>query len=246
MNVRTQLILLGSAATCLLAGLFLPQSAGAARDGGLQVALPGQGFAGPSGDAFDVRALTPGQSASLVLRVRLPVHVGGELWLRFIDVHEDDNGCTPAEALVDRSCGLGGGELGGALTFAASSASDREGTYTVRWVGTVADLQRGADIGMLLPNAARWIRLTAALPTSAGNDVQSDSLAFRLRVELQTTQGVAGVAVGPGGTSHDHGGLPLAYTGVSTALLVLGGLMLLSAGALIATQSRREGADAPG
>jgi hypothetical protein len=244
-NVLTRLILLGSAAACLLTGLSLPQSAGAARDAGLQVEVSGQALASRSGDAFDVLALARGQSESLVLRVRLPVHVGGELRLRFVDTHDDDNGCTPTEAIVDRSCGLGGGELGRTLTFTASSAAERDGAYAVRWTGTAAGLERGADIGALPQNAAQWLRLTAALPTSAGNDVESDSLAFRLRVELQSTHGVAGVAVGPGGTAHAPEGLPLAYTGASTALLVLGGLLLVAAGAMIATQSRRAGTNSP-
>lgn len=230
MNDRFGMLLRGSAAVCLLAGLFLPHTTGAAPDGGLQVKLSGKTLAGRTGNAFDVQALTPGESASVVLHVRAPVQVGGELWLRFLDVHDDDNGCTPAEAPVDRSCGLGGGELAQALTFAASSA------VGVKWSGTVAEIERGADIGALPATAGRWIRMTATLPAAAGNEVQSDSLAFRLRVELHTTHGVAGVTVGPGRSSPKPG--PLARTGVPTGLLVLGGVLLVTAGAMIARRSR--------
>ena len=120
--------------------------------------------------------------------------------------------------------------------FTLATSANQSGTFVTAWTGTVAQLQLGAATQVVLrAHAQRWLRVTAALPAAVGNEVQSDTFGFRLRVELEAASGVAGVSVGPR-TSHGasgHGVDSLAYTGASVALLTLGGALLLVAGLLI-------------
>lgn len=234
---RWGLAALAAALCCLVLGVLLPPSADAAAGGRVQISLPGKSFtARPSGSLFQVGGLAPGTSTSALLGVRSGFGGDTTLRLRLLDVHNDDNGCTAAEARIDHSCGVGGGDLGTAVVFTLATSKSRSGTFATAWTGTVAQLQQGVATDVVLrAHAQRWLRVTAALPAAVGNEVQSDTFGFRLRVELEAASGVAGVSVGPR-TSHGasgHGVDSLAYTGASVALLTLGGALLLVAGLLI-------------
>jgi hypothetical protein len=225
-----------AAVVCLVAGLVLPSPADAARNGVLQVALPGGPFtSAPAGPLLDVDSLVPGGSTSQVLGVRSASTGAGELELRFLAVHDDDNGCTSPEAVVDTSCGTGGGELGTALRFALAVADAPDGTYVRTWSGTAAQLERGIDAHTVVTRGAdRWVRLSATLPGSTGDEVQSDTFGFRLRVELAASQAFEAVTIGPAGSGGStSGGGPLALTGTAGVLLLAGAVLLLLAGGMV-------------
>jgi hypothetical protein len=235
-----------AALCCLVLGVLLPPSADAAAGGRVQVSLPGQGFtAHPGGSLFQIGGVAPGTSTSALLGVRSGFGGDTTLGLKLLDVHDDDNGCTPSEALVDRSCGVGDGDLGSSVVFTVATSASRSGTFAPAWTGTVAQLQRGAATQVMLQaHEQRWLRVTAALPAAVGNEIQSDTFGFRLRVELAATSGIAGVSVGTG-SSHGasgHGVDSLALTGASVSLLTVGGALLLLAGVLIWRSGTRRGA----
>lgn len=235
---------LAAALLCVLGGLLVPASANAARNNAVQVALPGHGFtATPAGPLLDVSALVPGAGTAAVIGVRSGSTADQELLLRFVAIHDEDNGCTPPEAAVDRTCGTGGGDLGSALRFAVAVAGTPDGPYTPTWAGTAADLARGVDAGTGVHRGAdRWVRLSAVLPGTAGNVVQSDTFDFRLRVELATASQIDAVTIGPAGAASEGAG-PLALTGAPALLLIAGGLLLVVAGAMLyrASVSRAAG-----
>lgn len=228
---------LAAALCCLVLGVLLPPSADAAGGGRVQVSLPGQSFtAHPSGSLFQVGGLAPGAATSAVLGVRSGFGGDTALRLKLLDVHDDDNGCTPAETAVDHSCGVGGGDLGAAVVFTVATSTTRSGTFAPAWTGTVAQLKQGAATQVVLrAHEQRWLQVTAALPATVGDEIQSDTLGFRLRVELAASSGIAGVSVGPGDShgASGHGVDSLALTGASVSLLTVGGVLLLLAGVLI-------------
>jgi hypothetical protein len=229
---------LAAAACCVLMGMLLPAGANPVRRGPVEVALPGRPFtSAPDGPLLDVDRLVPGASTSAVIGIRNGFGAAAATQLRLVDVHDDDNGCPPPEAAVDRSCGVGGGEIADALVFRVAVATTRTGAYTGTWRGSARQLRRGIAAGLTVPSGGeRWLRLTAMLDPDAGNEIQSDTLGFRLRLVLATSLGTAGVSAGPGGVGGAGG---LAYTGGSVALLLVGGVLVLLAGTLVVLEARR-------
>ena len=231
-------VLCGLAAVlCLIVGTALT-SAGAAPGGQVQVALDGAGFTDrPAGPLLDMSGLVPGTAASADVGVRSALDAPAALRLRMIAVHDDEHGCTTAEARVDHSCGTGNGELGDSLVFTLDAAKSPTGTYRPTWTGTAAQLERGIDADVVVPAGAdRWLHLTGSLPASVTDVVQSDGFTFTMRIELFGHHGAAGVTVGPKHPASGTGGL--AFTGVSIALLASGGAFLLAAGVLVLSRSR--------
>ena len=220
-----------AALACLVGGLVVPSSADAARDGVVQVALPGQQFtSAPAGPLLEVDSLVPGETTSEVLGVRNTEAGADELGLRFVVVHDS--------------------ELGAALRFAVAVADAPSGPFTETWTGTAGQLSSGIDAGATVRSGAdRWVRISAALPGTTGNAVEADTFDFRLRVELVTRSEIKGITIGPpGAAGAGGGGGRLAVTGFPQALLLAGGALLVVAGALLlrsAAVTRRSGRSPP-
>lgn len=236
------------AAALLAVGMWaLGQWPAAASPAGIEVDVAGTGFtASPSANLIDVSRLVPGASASGVLGVRNTTSNPVSVTLQFVDVHASENGCThPERAAADGCHASGPGQLRDALRFTISLGSGRSGPYSATWTGTVAALQRGVGLGGELPaDGTQWVRLTAGLPGSTGNEVQSDTFGFDLRVALSGAGaatassgfGVAGVSTVHGmslgsGASASGG---LSFTGIPTLFMVGAGMLFIVCGALIA------------
>ena len=101
------------------------------------------------------------------------------------------------------------------------------------WQGRPLQLASVRSLGLPVPaRATAWLRLTAAVPASVGNVVESDTFRFGLHVVLagNGVSGGSGVAVQHTGVDGIHtgarpdGGIDgLAATGFSTVLFVIGG-----------------------
>jgi hypothetical protein len=162
-----------------------------------------------------------------------------------------ERGCLhPESASGDTTCGSGGdqGELSeqllvGLVTEPANSAITCDSTAPAAAATTLADL---ADVTLTssrvdAADADTCLTLTLTLPASADNLVQSDAVAFDLRIGLldatgAVEQGVSGASAGgaqrmtPAAT--DRGALPnaggaLPFTGVPTTSLLLLALGLI-------------------
>ena len=248
--------LLGAACVALVAGILNPGAADAATSHvRIEVVGSGDGFTqNPTGPLVDTTGLVPGQSASGTMGVVSDFADPADFFIRLVDVVDDDNGCTPAERVVDPNCGSGPGDLAAALTFSVAVSISQNGTYVPTWTGNAAELTqgvpatRGVDAGV-----ARWVRLTVSLPTSTGNAVQTDTYGFGVRVTAQTDSGSGGVQIGNGNGSGNgsgsgtgtgvsgggtasgssHGPLGLAFTGTQAAMLVGAGVLLVAGGILL-------------
>ncbi len=247
---RAALVSAFLAALCIVGAVVAAHSAGAPGDQGPQVSVSGKQFTGnPTQGLFDVSGIVPGGGSDALLGVRAGSAGASKVVLRLIAVHDDENGCRPAERRTDRSCGTGAGELGDALVFTVSTASTSAGTYRQVWRGTVAQFKRGADTDTVLaPRADSWVRVRAMLPTGTGNEVQSDGFRFGLRVDVVDGLGTEGVSVGTGsGGAHSGATSGVSATGLPLALLLAGAGLLVACGALLAGSARRRparGADA--
>lgn len=232
--------LLVAALGCLALGVLLPGGAEAADGQRVQVSVDGAAFsATPTAPAFDLSGLVPGDSHTAVIGVRSGFRLPSALTVRVVDVAASDDGCTPAESAVDAGCGSGPGQLGARAEITLALGQRSDGPFRDVWTGSPDRLASGVDLpGRVAVTGTEFVRMTAALPASVGNEVQTDRYAFGVRVELTTTAGVAGVQTGPGtgGTSagRSSAGGPLAYTGVSIALFAAGLALLLVGGALTA------------
>jgi hypothetical protein len=228
-----------------------------AASGGVEIALPAHQFGfsiNPSGSLIDAPRIAPGFSSDGVMGVRNGSDAAADLSIAMVGVTSDENGCTHPEAA--QGCAPGKGQLGAELVFALAVSGAQSATFDPVWTGSAADLQHGVhvanDIGS---GAVRWVRLTVSLPMSSGNETQSDTFGFGLRVTLDgpgasASAGVAGVSTsrdglgGHGGHEAASAGVDaLALTGVPGAMLVGAGLLLLVSGALlvIGFRSRRAG-----
>ena len=191
-------ILLIAGLGCLLAALLLPGSANADAHHDVEVSVAGGSFTSYSSrPLLDVSALGPGDSTAAVMGVRSTMRSAGVLYLRMHGVHDDDNGCARPERTVDTTCGRGEGDLGQQLRFTVATAAHEHGNYTARWSGTAAGLIGTVDTHLsVASNATRWVRMTAALPASAGRRVESDTFRFGLGVIVRGKAGTGGAGVG--------------------------------------------------
>ncbi len=239
------------AVLCLTLGVVWSGSAGADA-GKVLVSVNGAGFAAhPAGPLLDTAGLAPGQSVSATLGVRSGFGVGVKLSLALIDVHNDDNGCTAAEAQVDVTCGSGQGEIADRLVMTIQRATHKTGPYRSIWTGTAAELEHAVGVDAAVPaKGERWLTMTATLPAAVGNVVQSDTLTFGVRVVLSGNgatgssavdaahSGVDGIHVGDQPDS--AGTNALAATGFSIVLFVIGSVALVGAGCLMTLAGRPE------
>jgi hypothetical protein len=222
----------------------------AASPSGIELDVGGSGFtASPTATLIQVTRMAPGSSASGVMGVRNTSGDNTAVSVQFVDVDSSEHGCTHPE----RAMGCdphGAGQLGDALLFTIEVASSKGGPYSTGWTGDAAALQHGISVGAgLAARSTEWLRLTVALPTSVGNEVQSDTFGFNLRVALSgpgaavagasygiagvsTVRGVHGLGVGP----QSAGGL--AFTGLPMLLMIGAGVLLVVCGALVAMAFR--------
>ncbi len=237
MTRRLARVLLILGAVCIGVALGLTRTAGAA-GAPVTVSVDGGAYAaGTSRPLLDADSLAPGQRTTGTLGVRNGLTMRADLHLRVHDQHDDDNGCGQAEREVDATCGAGEGELGSELQARVQTAA-RPGQFVTHWRGPFSRLADGLDTALLIdPGETGWVRVVAWLPTTAGQEVASDSYRFTLRAELVGADdglGIGGAEVGGSGidgvSAHrpDGHGVPgslLAGTGIATQmLLIIGGL----------------------
>jgi len=246
---RTGLLLVIMAGLALLLGLLIPSVAAAAGSTHIRVHIVGQGggfTTHPTGGLLDAAGLVPGGSASGTVGVRSDAVGSSDLYLRLVDVSNDDNGCTVAERSVDHTCGSNQGDLAAALRFTLAVASTEHGPYIQNWTGHAAQLERGVAVTRgVASGTPRWVRVTANLPFASGNQTQTDTFGFAVRVEAQSSSGVEGIQIGGDGavTPSSHGALSLAFTGTQLGYLVLAGVLLVLAGLVLAfgvTRTRKQ------
>jgi hypothetical protein len=256
-------VFVAACAIALSLGLAAPASAA---PGGVEIDIVSQGAgftASPVGPLLDMDRLAPGAATSAVLGVRSTESGAADFAIQFVNVTSDENGCTHTELAEPGGCGPGAGQLRGALTASLAVADAALGPYQQIWTGSAADLEAGVQFASgVRSGVARWVRVSLGLPTSVGNEVQSDQYHFSVRIAAQyadlagggttgsgTTAGaaVAGVSVGPadhrvaasvditgaGRSGHGVLGSGLAFTGVPTAMLAGAGLLLCLCGALL-------------
>ena len=228
------------ASLCVGAGLALPASAHAEQGGHVLLSVNGADFTTmPADPLLDTRSLSPGRALTAQLGVRSGFGVGTKLTLSLIDVHDDDNGCSAAESEVDQTCGAGQGDLGARLAMTVDLATKQTGPFRTVWSGSADQLAQSVALDGAVPaKGERWLKLTAAVPASVGNIVQSDSIIFGVRVVLSGNgahggSDVAGEHTGSRSPS-SHGTEGLATTGFSVVLLVVGAVSLLVAGTMMA------------
>ena len=192
-------------ATGLAVFLLGPASASAA--GGVPIDI-GAGFTtNPAGPLLTLTNMIPGESASAVVGVRNLSNASADIALQLINVHDDEHGCTKSEALVDLTCGdpgLGEGDLTNALVFTIDEGDAKAGPFTQTWTGGAATLVAAAtDISASIPATSdRWLRITVSLPFASGNQTQTDTFGFGLRVFLSGLGTVVGpAAVGGASTT---------------------------------------------
>jgi hypothetical protein len=241
-NRRAARTVLVAVALALLAIMLIPCTAGAATDGArLEVDMSdGAGFTvHPHGALIDTTHLAPGRTASGTVGVRNGSADPADLLLKITDTTDLDNSCTRAESVVDPSCGSGVGQLGNELIFTVALAPSRAGTFAQTWTGTAAQLERGIAVTQgIAARTARWVQLSVALPALSGNETQTDTFGFAVRVMLQTSFGVEGIQIG-GGVATDsravisQGYLGLPFTGVQAVALIGAGAFLVACGLLL-------------
>jgi LPXTG-motif cell wall-anchored protein len=209
------------------------------------VDLPGDdiGFtASPRGALLDFDRLSPGGSTQGTFAVRNDAPNSGKLSIALRDVHDDDNGCRPSEALVDHGCGDGQGELGSQTVLTVAASDNVGGPFRAVWTGSPRSLaQTRATVRTLPASATTWLRLTIALPASSGDETQTDELHFGVVLTLTGEFGRVSTVIEqpPAGL----GGLPfgrLPVTGAPlVAIMVLGGGLIVAGGGVLGPFRRR-------
>lgn len=206
-----------------------------------------------SSPVLNLRNVAPGTSATGSVSLDNDSPELADLYLKAVDLTSDDNGCTPAEARVDSSCGDGEGELAEQMVITVSG--DQGSGYEQLWKGSLVQLADGTELTEGVPARGTVdLRVNARLPFESGNETQSDGLTFSLRWTLvadhsEKTATVLGTSFErPGGTTGGNGPIghvahvlaeSLARTGAPLAGLAIGGLGALVAGAFVLRLSRR-------
>ena len=241
----------------LLSALGTPRADGAvASHVSIEIVGSAEGFTPhPSVALIDTSGLVPGAATAGTMGVRSDFTAPSELSVQLIDIANDDNGCTHAERTVDHTCGRGQGDLGAALVFTLAVSIGEQGRYVPAWTGRAAQLAKGIAVARsIAPGATRWVRLVARLPLAAGNQVQTDTIAFGVRVIVRTESGTQSVDLGggsgaergsgsavarasgsAGAGSRSHG---LAFTGTPVELLLSAGVLLVAGGVVLTVSAR--------
>lgn len=231
---------------CALFAWFSAVPAASADTGpGVAINLPAHGATfsqHPTGSLINELRLYPGSSTSGVMGVRNDSSDTASVTLTSNNIVSSENGCVHPELAAPGGCHPGPGQLGDALRFTVATSPSQHGTYVTTWTGSAAGLASGVPIsGDLAAHGTVWVSLTASLPWAAGNEVQTDTYGFDLRVDVQgpggaaAGLGVAGLSVhAGGGGGHSGSGFDgLALTGVAIGVLGAAGLLFFLAGVLI-------------
>lgn len=221
------------------AGVVLSAGPATAAGEGLSVEIVGSGVSS-AGDGADVTifeegVLAPGSVVTGSVRVTSPW--SGSLSARAVDVRDLELGCVEPEIEAgDDSCGASEGELAAHVDVHVDSRGERV------WSGPLHAL--AADGSKLLavegdvPVRLDW---TATVRRSAGNEVQSDLVAFALEFSIEADNRASVL-----GASHDKavvaaiGGL--AATGWQLSQVATAAALAISIGAtavLVAKVLRR-------
>jgi hypothetical protein len=201
---------------------------------------------------FDVSHIYPGWTGSADLAIRNDTDDSATFAVTAVDIVDLENGCMHSEAVVDATCGPDEGELSRQLQLSAFLDPDDDGTFeaTPRWTGTLADLTTAAVLtDDLAPHAVVGLRMDATLPTTSGNETQTDLIDFDLRLDLAGTGSAATTRVEGARHTRQQPGTgvlgdvtdSLPFTGSPAERLVAGGLWLtiLGACALMLARTRR-------
>jgi hypothetical protein len=195
---------------------------------------------------FDVSRIAAGWSSERAVEVRNDSRETTALTLTAINVVDNENGCTHAEASVDTTCaGANAGELGHEIVLSLFRGSGS----TPLWRGSLYELRAGLQLDdRMAPRQVDGLRLLADLPSSVGNEVQSDTVSFGLRLTLagagaSTSVAVEGIKISrpPHGSLLQRvmSGLPV--TGSNSGRLVPAAIWLTIVGGLLASVGRRGG-----
>jgi hypothetical protein len=195
---------------------------------------------------FDVTNIYPGWTQSGELRIGNNTDAGATITLEATDIVDLENGCNHPESFADQTCGVEGGELAEQLlmTLYVDDDGDQQVEAAPTWSGPLREL---ADDPVpvathLAAGATTVVRVDASLPSTSGNETQTDQVAFDLRVSLE------GVTVVVEGAKHtrtpDRGVLGsvvdhLPFTGTPAGRLVTGAGWLAGAGLLLLLLARR-------
>lgn len=195
---------------------------------------------------FQLGGAVPGWQQSRSFEVRNDTAAPTEIGLQSDNVVERENGCMHGEAAVDSTCGADQGELGHTLRFSVYLGS----ATAPAWSGSLYDLVTPIVlIQSLPPDSAETVRMTATVPWSTGDEIETDSVAFDLGIISQQSgpqvlgesvhRGGAGTATvsGAGFPSTSH----LALTGLDLLLDVVAAFACIGAGGvlLVLARSRR-------
>lgn len=145
--------------------------------------------------AFDTGNLAPGQSVTYVSTLTNGGTVDGQLTGVFELALDRENGCTPAEAPVDSSCGTADsdGEIAEKSVLdvyygtLADGATCEEASRPGASLTFVPRAVNGSPMFQRLPLAAGesfCAVYVLTIPQEVGNEIQSDDLSFRAKYYL--------------------------------------------------------------
>jgi hypothetical protein len=127
--------------------------------------------------------------------------------------------------------------LGDELVFDVAVGDSQDGPFTPTWSGHAAELENDVTVpGKVHESQPRWVRLSATLPYSSGNETQRDQFGFDLQVTLTAGSGAEAITVHKNPSTIDR--LGLAVTGASIALLGVAALLLIVCGLILLTNGR--------
>lgn len=147
---------------------------------------------GGDGQLLDTAGLVPGESGEGTLTLRNAENVGGNLSVTVVDVTDEENGVTDPESSVDSSPDEG--ELSSHLEVrvAIEDGSTREYVLgTESGYVPLEDLPANAPSSEYLLESGEEVTLVMEwrLPSSAGNEIQSDGVTVDLGLLLESTNG---------------------------------------------------------
>lgn len=203
-----------------LAVLLFPSSARASGEP-ISINVGGGWVHDATAPLFTSTGIVPGWTAAKTLEVRNNTNASATLGISSADVVDNENGCMHSEAVVDHTCGSGPneGELGHGLVFSIFVDPSDTNAYptTPAWSGTLYDMQTPAVLSSSMPANAVWgLRIAVALPRSSGNETQTDTVSYSLRLNgsgLGTTDlatSVLGVTYTKGGGDSTPSGIHVA------------------------------------
>jgi hypothetical protein len=234
---RATLALVGAAAFAVMLPATTAGAAPTSTSGTISVNT-GHGWThDPTTPLFDFTRIAPGWSASTTMAVRNDTDLPAAIGLNAADVVEDENGCNHPETYADTTCtGSNAGELGKEIILTVYADAGNDGSYDASptWTGSIEALEQRVTLASQLPaGGATSYKIDAELPTSSGNETQTDQVSFDLEVALDgTSVAVQGTKI----TRHPGSGplhrvlakLPL--TGTPAERLAAAGLSLLLVG----------------